>query len=180
MAAYNRFWLAVAAMAALVAASNILVQFQINDWLTWGALTYPITFLVTDLVNRRDGAKTASKVVLVGFFVAIAVNGFIAWQAGDWMLARIAGASVTAFLVAQMLDVRVFDRLRHGSWWRAPLVSSLLASAVDTFIFFSLAFYGTDVPWTTLLVGDFLVKAVIAFIMLGPFRALTPQFAAAR
>ena len=178
MVAHNRFWLAVLAMAGLVAASNILVQFQINDWLTWGALTYPITFLVTDLVNRRDGTKTASKVVLVGFFVAIAVNGVIAWQAGDWMLARIAGASVTAFLVAQMLDVQVFDRLRHGSWWKAPLVSSLIASALDTMIFFSLAFYGTDVPWTTLLVGDFAVKAVIAFIMLGPFRALTPALAA--
>ena len=173
-----RFAAAVAAMAVLVAASNILVQHQINDWLTWGALTYPITFLVTDLVNRGDGPTTARRVVLTGFLTAILVNGVIAYQAGSWELARIAAASVTAFLVAQMMDVQVFDRLRRGAWWRAPLASSLIASGIDTVLFFPLAFYGTGVPWETLLVGDYAVKAALAFLMLGPFRLMLPALPA--
>lgn len=167
----RRFLAAVAAMVVLIVASNILVQHPINDWLTWGALTYPMTFLVTDLINRGDGAKAARRVVYVGFAVAAVVSIVLAGP-------RIAVASVTAFLAAQLLDVKIFDGLRAGSWWRAPLVSSTIASAVDTLLFFSLAFYGTDVPWTTLLVGDFLVKLVIAFAMLGPFRVLMPAPAA--
>ncbi len=163
----RRMGLAILAMVVLIVASNILVQQPINDWLTWGALTYPMTFLVTDLINRGDGPKAARRVVYVGFAVAAVVSIALAGP-------RIAIASVTAFLAAQLLDVRIFDRLRAGSWWRAPLVSSTVASALDTLLFFSLAFYGTDVPWTTLLVGDFLVKLAIAVAMLGPFRALMP------
>jgi len=165
--ARRRFLLAVTAMVVLIAASNVLVQYPINDWLTWGALTYPMTFLVTDLINRGDGARAARRVVYAGFAAAAVVSILLAGP-------RIALASATAFLAAQLLDVGIFDRLRAGSWWRAPLVSSTLASAFDTLLFFSLAFYGTDVPWTTLLVGDFLVKFVLALAMLGPFRALMP------
>ncbi|MEQ9121190.1 MAG: VUT family protein, partial [Alphaproteobacteria bacterium] len=165
--ARRRFLLAVAAMVVLIAASNVLVQHPINAWLTWGALTYPATFLVTDLINRGDGPRAARRVVYAGFAAAAVVSILLAGP-------RIALASATAFLAAQLLDVGIFDRLRAGSWWRAPLVSSTVASAFDTLLFFSLAFYGTDVPWTTLLVGDFLVKFVLALAMLGPFRALMP------
>mgnify|MGYP002628818908 CR=1 FL=1 len=165
--ARQRFHLAVGAMIVLIVASNILVQQPINDWLTWGALTYPMTFLVTDLINRGDGPKAARKVVYVGFAAAAVVSIVLAGP-------RIALASVTAFLAAQLLDVHIFDRFRNRAWWTAPLISSTVASAVDTALFFSLAFYGTDVPWTTLLVGDFLVKLAIAFTMLGPFRLLMP------
>jgi uncharacterized PurR-regulated membrane protein YhhQ (DUF165 family) len=163
--ANRRFMIAVAAMVVLIVASNILVQHPINEWLTWGALTYPMTFLVTDLVNRADGPKAARRVVYFGFAVAAVVSIVLAGP-------RIALASVTAFIAAQLLDVKIFDRLRMGSWWRAPLVSSTAASALDTVLFFSLAFYGTSVPWTTLLIGDFLVKLFIALAMLGPFRLL--------
>ena len=166
----NRFLFAVLAMVVLIVASNVLVQLPINNWLTWGALTYPMTFLVTDLINRGDGPRAARRVVYAGFAVAAVVSILLAGP-------RIALASVSAFLAAQLLDVRIFDRLRAGSWWRAPLISSTVASAFDTVLFFSLAFYGTDVPWTTLLVGDFLVKVAIAFAMLGPFRALMPALA---
>ncbi len=169
--ASQRVVMAVAAMVVLIVASNILVQHPINDWLTWGALTYPITFLVTDLVNRADGPKAARRVVYFGFAVAAVVSILLAGP-------RIALASVTAFIAAQLLDVRIFDRLRTGSWWRAPLVSSTVASALDTVLFFSLAFYGTSVPWTTLLIGDFLVKLFIALAMLGPFRLLMTPAAA--
>lgn len=165
--ARQRFHLAVGAMIVLIVASNILVQQPINDWLTWGALTYPMTFLVTDLINRGDGPKAARKVVYVGFAAAAVVSIVLAGP-------RIALASVTAFLAAQLLDVQIFDRFRNRAWWTAPLISSTVASAVDTALFFSLAFYGTDVPWKTLLVGDFLVKLAIAFTMLGPFRLLMP------
>lgn len=164
----KRFLLGVAAMVVLIAASNVLVQHPINDWLTWGALTYPITFLVTDLLNRTEGPKAANRVIYVGFAVAVIASIALATP-------RIAIASGTAFLMAQLLDVQVFDRLRSGSWWKAPLVSSTIASALDTVLFFSIAFYGTDVPWQTLLLGDFLVKLVIAFVLLGPFRALASQ-----
>lgn len=169
--ARRRFALAVAAMVVLIVASNILVQQPINAWLTWGALTYPMTFLVTDLINRGDGPRSARRVVYLGFAVAAVASIYFAGP-------RIAMASASAFLAAQLLDVQLFDRLRAGSWWRAPLISSTVASALDTVLFFSLAFYGTDVPWTTLLVGDFLVKFVIAFAMLGPFRLMLPALPA--
>lgn len=167
----QRFLLAVGAMVVLIVASNVLVQHPINDWLTWGALTYPVTFLVTDLINRADGPRNARRVVYLGFAVAAVASIYFAGP-------RIAMASASAFLAAQLLDVQVFDRLRAGAWWRAPLVSTTLASALDTVLFFSLAFYGTDVPWTTLLVGDFLVKFVLALALLGPFRLISPRLSA--
>jgi uncharacterized PurR-regulated membrane protein YhhQ (DUF165 family) len=159
-------WLPITAMAAIVVVSNIAVQVPINDWLTWGALTYPVSFLVTDLTNRRFGAGATRRVVYVGFAIAVVLS---IWAAGI----RIAVASGTAFLAAQLLDVLIFDRLRRSTvWWRAPLTSSLSASALDTALFFSLAFAGTGLPWVTWGLGDFGVKVAMAMALLIPFRAL--------
>ena len=155
----------VAAMTVIVTASNFLVQFPINDWLTWGALTYPVAFLVTDLTNRRLGARSARRVVYVGFALAVLLSAILATP-------RIAIASGSAFLVAQLLDIVVFNRLRRARWWQAPLVSSTLGSIVDTALFFSLAFAGTGVPWVTLAIGDLGVKLAMALLMLIPFRLL--------
>ena len=157
--------LGVAAMALVVTASNVLVQFPLNDWLTWGALSYPFAFLVTDLTNRRFGPGGARRVVWAGFACAVALS---VWFAGP----RIAAASGTAFLVAQLADVQVFDRLRNARWWQAPLVSSALGSILDTALFFSLAFAGTGLPWTTWALGDLAVKAGFALALLIPFRLL--------
>ncbi|MDF2233545.1 VUT family protein [Albimonas sp. CAU 1670] len=182
------------AMTATVVASNILVQHLLGDWLTWGALTYPIAFLVTDLTNRAMGPQAARKVVLAGFAAGVACS-LVAAGFGATTL-RIAAASGLAFLVAQMLDVGVFDRLRGESWWRAPLVSSLIGSATDTAIFFTLAFsawltplapwedvawanelvpvlgVGRPVPlWISLALADFGVKMALALLALAPFRA---------
>jgi uncharacterized PurR-regulated membrane protein YhhQ (DUF165 family) len=157
----------VAAMVAIVALSNYAVQFPINDWLTWGALTYPAAFLVTDLTNRTHGPKAARLVICVGSALAVVLSIWLATP-------RIAVASGTAFLVAQLLDVAVFNRLRAGVWWRAPLVSSTLGSIVDTVLFFSIAFAATGLPWITWAVGDFAAKMVMAGLMLVPFRLLMP------
>jgi uncharacterized PurR-regulated membrane protein YhhQ (DUF165 family) len=153
------------AMVAVVAASNHLVQFPLNDWLTWGAITYPISFLVTDLTNRAFGPARARQVVYVGFALGVALSIWLA----DW---RIAAASGSAFIVGQLLDITVFDRLRRAAWWQAPLIGSVLGSIVDTALFFSLAFAGTPVPWVTLALGDLAVKLVLAIFFLAPFRAL--------
>jgi len=171
----------VVAMTVVVVASNYLVQFPVNDWVTWGAFTYPIAFLVTDLTNRAFGAARARQVVYVGFALAVILSIALATP-------QIALASGTAFLVAQLLDVRLFERLQHrGAWWTAPLVSSSIASAVDTALFFSIAFIGTGMPmvamaamgfevsvplWVTLGIGDYAVKLVLALSMLIPFRLL--------
>ncbi len=155
--------LGVAAMVLVVTVSNVAVQYPINDWLTYGALTYPIAFLVTDLTNRGLGAASARKVVYAGFAAAV---GLSIWLATP----RIALASGAAFLAAQLLDITVFDRLRRASWWRAPLVSSTLASALDTALFFSLAFAGTGFPWITWAIGDYGVKIAVALVLLIPFR----------
>lgn len=157
----------IAAMVAIVALSNYAVQFPINDWLTWGALTYPIAFLVTDLTNRTLGPQAARKVIYAGFALAVVLSVWLATP-------RIAVASGSAFLVAQLLDVAVFNRLRAGVWWRAPLVSSTLGSIVDTALFFSLAFAGSGLPWMTWALGDFGAKMAMAAIMLLPFRLLMP------
>jgi uncharacterized PurR-regulated membrane protein YhhQ (DUF165 family) len=157
--------LPVAAMIVVIVASNILVQHPINDWLTWGALTYPIAFLVTDLTNRTHGPAAARRVVQVGFAVAVVLSAMLATP-------RIAAASGLAFLTAQLLDVHVFDRLRGRTWWQPPLASSVVGSGVDTILFFSLAFVGTGVPWVTLAAGDFLVKLGLALVMLLPFGAI--------
>lgn len=153
------------AMTVVVVASNIAVQYPINDWLTWGAFTYPVAFLVTDLSNRSLGPARARKVVYIGFAVAVVLSVVFA----GW---RIALASGSAFLVAQLLDILIFDRLRRGAWWRAPVVSSGVASVVDTAIFFSLAFAGTGLPWITWAFGDFGAKVAMALVLLAPYRLL--------
>ena len=157
--------LPVAAMVLVVAGSNLAVQVPINDWLTWGAFTYPVAFLVTDLTNRRLGPGRARTVAWVGFALAVLLS---IWLAGP----RIALASGTAFLTAQLLDIGVFDRLRRLPWWQAPLISSGIASLIDTALFFTLAFAGTGLPWITWAIGDLGAKAVMALLLLIPFRAL--------
>ena len=165
--------IAALAMAAVVLASNILVQFPLNDWLTWGAITYPVAFLVSELVNRRHGPQHARRVAWVGFTVAVAASLVLA-------PARIAVASGTAFLLSQWLDISVFDRLRHGTWWRAPLVATLLAAVLDTAVFWSIAFAGTSDPWVTWALGDLAVKLVLGMLLLLPFRLLMGRRAAER
>lgn len=161
--------IAATAMMLVVAASNYLVQFPLphpalRDWLTWGALTYPFAFLVTDITNRFLGPALARRVVYVGFALGVLLSLILASP-------RIALASGSAFLVGQLLDITVFNRLRGLSWWKAPLLSSFLASLVDTFLFFSLAFAGTTMPWVTLALGDLAVKLAFAVLLLVPFRA---------
>ncbi len=149
-------------MVIVVTASNILVQYPINDWLTWGALTYPVAFLVTDLTNRRSGPTAARKVVYCGFLLAVALSAYFA-------TVRIALASGSAFLVAQLTDVFIFNRLRALGWWKPPFVSSSIASALDTVLFFGIAFAGTGLPWHTWAVGDYGVKLSMAALMLVPY-----------
>lgn len=160
-----RFSLACLAMGAVVLASNILVQYPINDWLTWGALTYPVAFLVSELMNRGHGPHAARRVAWVGFAVAVAASLALA-------PARIAAASGTAFLLSQWLDISVFHTLRRGVWWRAPLVATLLAAVLDTAVFWSMAFAGTGGPWVTWALGDLAVKLVLGVALLLPFRLL--------
>lgn len=155
----------VIAMAVVVTVSNIVVEIPINDWLTWGALTYPFAFLVTDLTNRTLGPSKARLVVTVGFVAAVGMSLLLADP-------RIALASGSAFLLAQLLDVFLFDKLRQGAWWKAPLVSSVIASFVDTLIFFSLAFAGTGLPWETWALGDYGVKLAMVAVLIIPFRGL--------
>lgn len=155
-------WHFVFAMAVIVAASNYLVEIPITSWLVWGSLTYPVAFLVTDLTNRLYGATTARKVVLVGFVVGVVLS----WYLAD---PRIAMASGTAFLVAQLLDVSVFNRLRQHVWWVAPIVSSALSSFVDNTLFWVLAFYGPDNWWHMPMITDLLVKWGVALAALIPY-----------
>lgn len=151
------------AMVLIIVSSNVLVQYPLGDWLTWGAITYPFCFLVVDLANRYHGPRAARRIVYIGFVFALLLSAWLATP-------RIAIASGTAFLCAELLDVTVFNRLRRLSWWKPPLVSTLAGSVLDTAIFFSLAFAGTDVPWVTLAIGDFGVKLAIALFALLPFR----------
>ena len=174
----NRFFFILAFLMALVVAlSNYLVQFPVNylglkDLLTYGAFSYPIAFLITDLSNRRYGKNTAKKIVYLGFVLGVFLTLYFSTNYSDLISIRIAIGSGTAFLVAQLIDVNVFDRLRKKIWFTAPLVSSLVGSSIDTFLFFSIAFYGTGVSWITLSFGDLLVKIFVALIMLIPFRLL--------
>lgn len=156
------------AMAGIVLLSNVLVQYPINPWLTWGAFSYPVAYFVTDVCNRVFGPALARRVAWVGFVVGIVLSGLMA----PW---RIAVASGTAFIVSQLLDVAVFNRLRRASWWKAPLFGSAAASVVDTAIFFSLAFAGTDFSWLHLAVGDLGVKLFMAVALLPPYRALVTR-----
>ncbi len=164
-------------MAIMVTASNFLVQypvnyFGLNEILTYGAFSYPVTFLITDLANRSYGVETARKIVYIGFFLGVLLTLFFSTNFEDLISIRIAIGSGTAFLVAQLLDVQVFDKLRKKVWYIAPLTSSFFGSSVDTILFFFISFYKTGVPWITLAIGDFSVKVLIAFIMLIPFRIL--------
>ncbi len=165
-------WWAVVAMAVVVGASNYLVAIPINDWLVWGALTYPLAFLVNDLVNRFYGAAHARKVVYVGFAVGVALSLSV-----ESIETRIALASGTAFLIAQLLDVSIFDRLRVGKWWIAPSVSSAISSVVDTVLFFGIAFAGTGLPWMQWATGDLGVKWAVAVGALFVYRLLSKHFA---
>lgn len=196
----------VLAMAVIVLASNVLVQFRLGEWLTWGAISYPFAFLVTDVINRLQGARAARRVVVAGFAVGLvcsAIGTQVHGEFGPLVTWRIAMGSGAAFLAAQLLDVAVFDRLRQGAWWRAPLLSSLAGSALDTAIFFSVAFSAAlawiepsvDVGWATeaapllgvgpaaplwvsLGTADFLVKLALALVALAPFRLLVARLRA--
>ena len=164
-------------MGVIVVLSNYLVQFPVNQFglseiLTYGAFSYPITFLITDLANRAYGKAVARKVVYIGFVIGILLTLFVSTNFTDIISIRIAIGSGVAFFVAQNLDVQVFDRLRKKSWFIAPLTSSTLGSMVDTFLFFSIAFYATGISWVTLAIGDLAVKMIITLIMLIPFRIL--------
>ncbi len=195
----------ILAMATIVVASNILVQHLLGQWLTWGAITYPLAFLVTDVMNRLYGPATARRVVLVGFVTGVAcslVGTQIQGEFGPLVTLRVAIASGTAFLVAQLADIAVFDRIRGGRWWSAPLASSVVGSALDTALFFSIAFsarlaflhpsedvawaneslpligIGPAVPlWMSLALADWLVKLSLAMVSLAPFRLITGRFA---
>ena len=162
-------------MAGMVAISNFLVQFPFNFFgleniLTYGAFSYPITFLITDLSNRRFGKETARKVVYVGFIFGVLITLFFSTNFSDLISIRIAIGSGTAFLIAQLIDVQIFDKLRKKTWFVAPLTSSFVGSFIDTFIFFFIAFFNTDIPWFSLALGDLTVKILMALIMLIPFR----------
>lgn len=161
----------ILAMAAVIVLSNVLVQHPINAWLTWGAFSYPFVFLVTDLTNRALGPAAARRVAWIGFPLAVAVSLVLA----PW---RIAVASGTAFIVSQVLDIALFNRLRRLSWWKAPLIGSLAASVLDTAVFFYLAFAGTHLDWTLLAAGDLGVKMLMAVLLLAPYRALLPRLQA--
>ena len=169
-------WLPIAAMMAVIGVSNVAVQHAINDWLTWGAFTYPLAFLVTDLTNRAHGPGRARTVAYVGFPFGIGLSILLAVAADIPLMegVRVALASGFAFICAQLFDIALFHRLRRGIWWRAPLVSSLSASALDTAIFFSAAFALTGLPWVTWALGDFAIKVGMAALLLIPFRLLMP------
>lgn len=196
----------IIAMAVIVTASNILVQIPMGGYLTWGAVTYPFAFLVTDLTNRLQGVAAARRVVLAGFAVGLicsVIGTQIMGDFGPLVTLRIAGASGLAFLVAQLLDVTLFDRLRHAAWWRAPLISTLVGSTLDTAIFFSVAFsaalvwlepandvswagaatpllgLGPDAPfWVSLALADLCTKLGIAVVALMPFRLIVAKMTA--
>jgi uncharacterized PurR-regulated membrane protein YhhQ (DUF165 family) len=168
----GQFAVATIAMAIVVLASNILVQFAINDWLTWGAFTYPVAYLVSDLVNRRFGPGAARRVAWVGFAVAVVASLALAPT-------RIALASGLAFIASQLLDIRVFDRLRRALWWRGPLIATVVAAVLDSIVFWSVAFAGEDGPWLSWAAGDLMVKLGVGVLMLLPFRLLMGRQAVA-
>ena len=168
-------------MGVVVLVSNYLVQFPIKHYgleeiLTYGAFSYPVAFLITDLANRSYGKLVARKIVYIGFIAGITFTLFFSTNFLDLISIRIAVGSGTAFIVAQLLDIKIFDQLRNKQWFVAPLTSSFISSIVDTFLFFSISFYGTGVPWITLSFGDLIVKFLVALIMLIPFRLLLNTF----
>jgi uncharacterized integral membrane protein (TIGR00697 family) len=168
-------------MGVVVLTSNYLVQFPINHYglekiLTYGALSYPVAFLITDLANRSYGKEVARKIVYIGFTLGISFTLLFSTNFADLISIRIAFGSGIAFLLAQLLDVQIFDNLRKKKWYVAPLTSSILGSTVDTFLFFSISFYATGVPWVTLSLGDLTIKILITLLMLIPFRLLLKKF----
>ena len=182
----NRLFLTLSfLMGVVVLSSNYLVQFPINYYgleeiLTYGAFSYPIAFLITDLANRSYGKLVARKIVYVGFIVGITFTLLFSTNFADLISIRIAIGSGTAFMIAQLLDVQIFDKLRKKKWFVAPLTSSFIGSTVDTFLFFSISFYATGIPWITLSLGDLSVKIFVALIMLIPFRLLLGTLKAAK
>ena len=175
------FFLLSFLMGVVVLSSNYLVQFPVNhhnlnEILTYGAFSYPIAFLITDLANRSFGKDVARKIVYFGFFLGIGFTVLFSTDFADYISIRIALGSGIAFLAAQLLDVQIFDNLRKKEWFVAPLTSSMIGSSVDTFLFFSISFYATGVPWFTLSLGDLTVKILVALIMLIPFRLLLKRF----
>jgi len=168
-------------MGVIVLSSNYLVQFPINFYglnniLTYGAFSYPVAFLITDLANRSFGKFVARKIVYIGFLLGIGFTVLLSTDFADFISIRIAIGSGTAFLTAQLIDVQIFDNLRKKKWFIAPLTSSIIGSIIDTFLFFSISFYGTSVPWFSLALGDLGVKILVALVMLIPFRLLLKTF----
>tara|TARA_Y100000768_G_C23871467_1_gene630679 strand:- start:405 stop:953 length:549 start_codon:yes stop_codon:yes gene_type:complete len=175
------FFLLSFLMGVVVLSSNYLVQFPIdyygfNEILTYGAFSYPIAFLITDLANRSFGKLFARKIVYLGFFLGIGFTILFSTDFADLISIRIAIGSGIAFLVSQLLDVQIFDKLRKKEWFIAPLTSSMIGSTIDTLLFFSISFYATGVPWITLSLGDLTVKILVALLMLIPFRLLLKTF----
>ena len=175
----NFFFILVLSMALVVTVSNYLVQFPVNyfgfkDILTYGAFTYPIAFLITDLSNRSYGKNTAKKIVYFGFALGIFLTFFFSTNYSDLISIRIGIGSGAAFIVAQLIDVNIFDKLRNKIWFAAPLVSSLIGSIIDTFLFFSISFFKTGVNWVSLSFGDLSVKILVAIVMLIPFKFFLP------
>ena len=174
----NRVFLTLSILMGLVVlTSNFLVQFPVKAYgleelLTYGAFSYPIAFLITDLANRSFGKLAARKIVYLGFMIGVIFTLIFSTNYADLISIRIAIGSGTAFLIAQLLDVQIFDRLRKKKWFIAPLGSSIIGSTVDTFLFFSISFYGTGIPWFTLSLGDLSVKLIVGLVMLIPFRLL--------
>ena len=172
-------------MGVVVLSSNYLVQFPIKYYgleeiLTYGAFSYPVAFLITDLANRSYGKFIARKIVYIGFVIGIGFTLFFSTNFTDLISVRIAIGSGTTFLIAQLLDVQIFDKLRKKKWFVAPLTSSLIGSTIDTFLFFSISFYATGIPWVTLSLGDLAVKVLVALLMLIPFRLLIGTFKASK
>ena len=164
-------------MGLVVLASNYLVQFPVqyfnlSELLTYGAFSYPVAFLITDLSNRRYGKNTAKQIVYFGFAIGVFLTFFFSTNYADLISIRIAFGSGVAFLIAQLIDVNIFDKLRKKRWFIAPLVSSIIGSSIDTFLFFFISFYGTEINWISLSMGDLTVKLIVALLMLVPFRIL--------
>ncbi len=178
----NRLFLTLSfLMGVVVLASNYLVQFPIKHYgleviLTYGAFSYPIAFLITDLANRSYGKVVARRIVYVGFVTGIVFTLFFSTNFTDLISVRIAIGSGAAFIIAQLLDIQIFDQLRKKKWFVAPLISSFIGSTVDTFLFFSISFYATGIPWVTLSLGDLAVKIFVVLVMLIPFRLLLGTF----
>ncbi len=177
----NRMFLTLSFfMGAIVLASNYLVQFPVKYYgleeiLTYGAFSYPVAFLITDLTNRKYGKLVAKKIVYFGFLLGVFLTLYFSTNFSNFISIRIAIGSGTAFITAQLIDVQIFDKLRQKKWFIAPLTSSLVGSTIDTFIFFLISFYGTGINWLSLSLGDLFVKIFVALVMLIPFRILMPS-----